>query len=281
MAMNYIMRLTAIGAAKIAAATAGTGGVNLTQMAVGDGNGNPVALPTGNETALVREVYRANINALSVNANDPSMMLAELLIPSDIGNFAIHEVGVFDDDGDLFAYANFPATWKPIPADGSTRDMIVQAAMKVRNSNVVNLVVDGNLVLATRQWVLATITRAYLIPGGTTGQVLRKKSNADGDTEWANITDALNIVVDVIKESHTAVAGQTVFTLTKCSTVGVAVYIEGVRVFDYTILNETQLQLQAPLTAGQLIWFVQNEPNEPFKLRRMVAGKAYFMGQMT
>ncbi len=88
--MIYLMKLTALGTAKIAAATAGLGAVNLTQMAVGDGNGNPVAPPTGYETALVREVFRSNINSLAVNRNDASVMLAEMLIPSEIGGFAVH-----------------------------------------------------------------------------------------------------------------------------------------------------------------------------------------------
>lgn len=277
--MNFLMKLTALGAAKIAAATANLGAVNLTEMAVGDGNGNPVPPPTGAETTLVREVYRANINSLAVNANDATVMLAEMLIPGSVGGFAIHEVGVYDDDGDLFAYANFPATYKPIATEGSTRDMIVQAAMKVANASAVNLVVDGNLVLATRQWVLATITRAYLLPGGTTGQVLRKVSNANGDTEWADITDAINIAVDVIQENQTAADGQTVFTLAVCTTDGVAVYVDGLRRFDITTLNDTQLQLGEGVAAGTAVWFVQNEPNEPLKLRRMAAGKAYYMGQ--
>lgn len=277
---DFLMKLTQIGAAKIAAATAGGPPVILTEMAVGDGNGNPVPQPTGTETGMVRVVHRTTLNSLAVNRNDATLMLAEMLIPSAIGNFAIHEVGVFDDDGDLFAYANFPATWKPVAAQGSSRDMIVQAAMKVANSAVVNLVVDGNLMLATRQWVLATITRAYILPGGTTGQIPRKLSNADGDIGWFDPGDALNIVIDVVKEAQTAVDGQSVFTLDVCSTDGVAVYVEGVREFDFTVLNQTQLQLGAPLPEGTRIWFLQNEPNEPLKLRRMAAGKAYFMGQM-
>lgn len=276
---DFVMKLTAIGAAKIAAASSGGPAVVLTTMAVGDGNGNPVAAPTGNETALVREVYRSQLNSLAVNANDHTLMLAEISIPSNVGNFAIYEIGVFDASGALFAYGNFPATWKPIAANGSTRDMTVQAAMKVGNSAVVNLVIDTSIVAATRQWVLATITRAFLIPGGTVGQVLAKASNADGDFKFVDPTAAVNVLVNVVKELQTTVNAQTVYTLATMTTDGVAIYVAGTRIFDFTVLSKTQVQLGTARAAGQQIAFVQNEPNEPLQLRRLAISRAFYMGQ--
>lgn len=275
---TYVMKLTAIGAAKIAAATSGGAAVSLTEMAVGDGNGNPVT-PTGSENALVHEVYRVGISSLGVVSGDTSRMVAEMLIPSATGNFAIREVGVFDSTGALIAYGNFPDTWKPIPTDGSSRDMVIQATMKVGNSSVVNLVVDGNIVGASRQWVLNTITRAYILPGGTTGQVATKASNADGDIIWTDPTAALNIVVNAIKEEQTAAAGQDTFTLAVCTTVGVAVYVEGIRQHNFTVLTTTSLRLSRTLPLGTKVLFVQNEPNNALDLRKIAAGKAYFMGQ--
>lgn len=275
---NFVMKLTAVGAAKITAAANGGPAVVLTTMAVGDGNGNPVAPPTGNEAALVREVYRHQLNSLAVNALDATMMLAELLIPSSVGNFAIYEVGVFDAAGALFAYGNFPATFKPIAANGSTRDMVIQAAMKVTNSSVVNLVIDTSIVAATRQWVLATITAAYLIPGGAVGQVLAKASNNPGDFKWIDPSAAVNVVVNTLKELQTTVAAQTVYTLATMTTDGVAIYVAGARIFDFTVLNETQVQLSTARAAGQQIAFVQNEPNEPLILRRLIISRSFFMG---
>lgn len=277
--MAYLLKLTAAGAAKLTAANAGGPAVSLTHIAIGDGNGNPVAEPTGNETALVHEIagQRRQINALYVSPTDSTVMMAEMVIPADQGGFAVHEIGIFDAEGGLFAYGNFPATYKPLASEGSTRDMIIEAAMKVSNSAVIQLVIDASIVIATRPWVLATMTTAFLIPGGTTGQILAKASNADGDFEWVDITDTFNIAVDVVKESHTATEGQTVFTLTTLTTDGVAVYVEGGREFDFTVLNETQVQLSAGLPAGVKVWFVQNEPNEPLKLRRLVIGRALYL----
>jgi phage-related tail fiber protein len=277
--MTYAIKLTQYGLTALASAEMGGPVISLTQIAVGDGNGNPVT-PSDTATALVREVHRTPINALFKNPNDATIVMAEMVIPSDIGGWAIREVGLFDATGALFAYGNFPETYKPIAAEGSTREMVIHVATKVGNAENVQLVIDTSIVLATRPWVLSTITAAFLIPGGLTGQVLTKASNAAGDFTWKDPTDAVNIAVDVIKEVQTAVADQQVFTLTVCTTEGVAVYVEGGREYDITPLNATQVQLSRPLSAGTRVLFVQNEPNEPLKLRRTITGRGYFLGQL-
>jgi hypothetical protein len=151
----YYMKVTTIGAAKLAAALAAGTPLEITQMAVGDGNGADVAPPVGTEEALVREVFRAPLSSLSESVSDPTIVLAEFPIPSATGGFYIREVGVFDDAGDLIAYGNFPVTYKPVPTDGTTRDMVVQSALKVGNAAAVTLVIDPNVVGATRAWVSA------------------------------------------------------------------------------------------------------------------------------
>lgn len=275
----FVIKLTEIGLEKQAAAETGGPAFSWTHIAVGDGNGNPVT-PSEGMTALVREVHRTQINAMYTNPSDPTILMVEMVLPSDIGGWAIREVGIFDAEGDMIAVGNFPDTYKPIASEGSAREMVLHCAVKVGNASVVQLVIDTSIVLATRPWVISYVTAATVVPGGTTGQVLAKKSNADGDTEWKSITDTFNIAIDVVKESQTAIAGQTVFTLAVCTTDGVAVYVEGSREFDFTVLNTTQIQLAGALPAGTRVFFVQNEPNEPLKLRRLVTGRAYFMGQM-
>lgn len=126
--MSFFMKLTAAGAAKVAAAQSGGPAVSLTHIALGDGNGNPVAEPTGSETALVREVYRDQISALYTNPNDNTLFMVEGLVPSNVGGFSVREVGIFDAENQLFAYGNFPETYKPVAAEGSTRDMVIVAA---------------------------------------------------------------------------------------------------------------------------------------------------------
>lgn len=280
--MTFLVKLTAVGLAKLTAANLpGGAAVSLTHIAVGDGNGNPVDMTNAEaKTALVHEVYRHQLNALFINPSDNTILVAEMVIPSDIGGWGIREIGVFDASGALFAYGNFPDTYKPIAAEGSTRDMVIYAAIKVSNAANVELVIDTSIVLATRQWALATFNGGFILPGGLTDQVLAKASNAAGDFKWINPTDAVNITINAIKEVQTATALQQIFTLAICTTVGVAVYVEGSREFDYTILNGSQVQLSRTLPAGTRVLFVQNEPNEPLEIRKIITGRGYFLGQL-
>ncbi len=278
--MDFLARITAVGLAKLAAAALPGGApVSLTHMAVGDGGGNPI--PTDPlPTELVNEVYRDQINSLMLNPSDSTMMIAELVIPSDEGGFSIREFSVIDAEGDTFAIGNFPDTYKPIAAEGSTREMLIYGAMKVSDTALIELVIDASIVLATRAWCLATFTGAFIIPGGLIGQVLSKASNTDGDFVWVDPSAAVNITVDAIKEEKTATAGQDIFTLTTLTTVGVAVYVEGAREHNYTLLNATQVQLARTLPVGTKVLFVQNEPNEPIQIRRMITGRGYYLGQL-
>lgn len=271
--------LTTAGLALYTAAVASGTPVQLTSMAVGDGNGNPTT-PSPAQTALVRQVFSANLSSLSVSPTDSSLMFAEMLIPPAIGGWAIREVGLYTANGTLFAVANFPDTYKPIVTEGATRDLVIKFGLKLSTTSAVTLVIDASIVGATRAWVLSTVTLALLAPGGTTHQVLRKRTNTDGDVEWADPTASLNIAVNAIKEIQTATSLQDTFTLATLTTDGTAVYVEGAREFDFTVLSSTQIRLSRTLPLNTRVMFVQNEPNEPLNLRRMAAGYAYFLGQL-
>ncbi|SIQ10931.1 phage tail protein [Marinobacterium stanieri] len=184
--MNYYMKVTQSGLAKLAAVTAGGPAVEITQGAIGDGNGAPVPVPDGSETTLINELERYSLNSLFAHPTDPTLVTAEFLVPADIGGWHIREVGLFTSDGELFAYGNFPETYKPTSAEGSTRDMLISAALRVGNSALMTLILDANVTVATRKWVNNTITLAYLLPGGRHHQVLAKASDNDGDTQWVN-----------------------------------------------------------------------------------------------
>lgn len=126
--------------------------VQLTHMAVGDGNGSPVT-PQATMTALVHEVYRANINLLTVDPDNPDQITAELVIPQSVGGFFIREVGLFLADGTLFAIGNTPLTEKTDIQSGSATDMSVKMVFRVQDASLIQLVIDPAQVLATREYV--------------------------------------------------------------------------------------------------------------------------------
>lgn len=152
MATKYFALLTNIGAAKLANATALGAKIEITQMAVGDGNG---VLPTPNpaQTALTHEQRRKPLNSLSVDPNNDSHIIAEQVIPENEGGWWIREIGLFDKDGDMIAVANCAETYKPQLQEGSGRVQIVRMILIVSSTEAVTLKIDPSVVLATRKYV--------------------------------------------------------------------------------------------------------------------------------
>ncbi|GCT27780.1 phage variable tail fiber protein [Escherichia coli] len=189
MATKYYAVLTNVGAAKLANATALGAQVEITQMAVGDGNG---ALPTPNpaQTALVHELRRAPLNTLSIDPNSANQIIAEQVIPEDVGGWWIREIGLFDKDGDLIAVANCAETYKPQLQEGSGRVQIVRMILIVSSTAAVTLKIDPSVVLATRAYV--------------DSQIIIAKSYADDlmDTHLANANphDQYPLIANALKE---------------------------------------------------------------------------------
>lgn len=255
---------TAYGLQRMAQAEASGVPVNLVAMAVGDGNGNATT-PSEGQTTLVREIAgtRRAPNRVYQDPNNPLLFTAELVVPATLGGFVIREVGIWDDAGGLFAVANTPSTYKPTDAEGAYADTIIRMQFLVANASIVTLQVDPNVAVATQSWIANTITLPYLLKGGTTGQILAKKSNADGDVLWVDPTTA-NVIVSTVEETQTLASGQTAVTLAVCSTIGLAIYIEGIRLRpdEWTphATDTTKLTLGTSYPDGTKADFVQNDP---------------------
>ncbi|WP_225548632.1 phage tail protein [Chromobacterium violaceum] len=147
---DFFTLLTAVGKAKLAAAASGGAPLKLSQMAVGEGDNGAYYTPTESQTALKSEAWRAGLNHLSTDPANPNWIVAELVIPDQVGGFTIREVGVFDADGALFAVGKFPESYKPVLADGANKQLYVRMILEVSNATAVTLMVDPSVVLATR-----------------------------------------------------------------------------------------------------------------------------------
>ena len=149
---TYFCILTAVGEAKDANAKALGTALKFTNMAVGDGNG---VLPTPDRarTALVHEVRRAPINTLKPDPLNPGQVIAEQIIPEDVGGWWIRELGLYDADGDLVAIGNCPETYKPQLSQGSGRVQVVRMVLIMSSAATVQLKIDPSVVLATRKYV--------------------------------------------------------------------------------------------------------------------------------
>lgn len=144
--------LTDIGEAKQANANALNIAWKITKMLLGDANGtDPVPAPQ--QTALIHEVYRADINQLFVDPANPGVLIAELVLPPNVGGWWIRELALEDEDGDFVAVANCAPSYKPLLAQGSGRNQVVRMHLIVSNTANVQLKIDPSVVLATRKYV--------------------------------------------------------------------------------------------------------------------------------
>jgi phage-related tail fiber protein len=269
---TYFAILTNAGSAKLTNAIALGQNVEWTEMAVGDGNGNPTT-PNQAQTALVRERYRAQLNQLAQDPDNPNYLLAELVIPSAVGGWNVVEAGIYDSDDVLVAVMNVPATYKPILAEGSGKDLAIRMIIEVSNAANVELKIDPSIVLASRSWVVGNFLARNKVAGGTTGQVLRKTNNADEAFEWWT-PGVSNITVNVVQEAQTLTTGQLIVDWAIISTSGAAFYIGGARLepTDYVTNSATRITLARAYPAGTRILGAQNEPHDNLQPVNVIGG---------
>ncbi|WEI10075.1 phage tail protein [Acinetobacter soli] len=262
--MTYRTLHTKLGLQLLAQAEATGSQIRLTHFAVGDGAGYPI-IPNADMTGLIRERFRATVNRVYQDPENDNKFTVEIIIPVSVGGFVMREIGVFDSNGNLVIVGNIPDTQKPVASDGSYTDTIYRIPFMVSNAETVQLNIDPNVVIATHSWILNTLTPAYLFPGGTTGQVLKKSSNEDGKTYWADPADA-NVFVDCVEEEQQLAANQTIVTFSHVTTTGLAIYIDGERISNKTgadgwqATSATDILLGKSYPADSIILGVQNDP---------------------
>ena len=153
MSTKFKTVITTAGAAKLAAATAQGGRkVNITTMAVGDGGGK-LPVPDAGQTGLIHEVWRHALNKISQDKRNSNYIIAELVIPPEVGGFWMRELGLYDDAGTLIAVANMAESYKPALAEGSGRSQTCRMVIIVSSVASVELTIDTTTVMATQDYV--------------------------------------------------------------------------------------------------------------------------------
>ena len=153
MSTKFKTVITTAGAAKLAAATVPGGKkVNLSAMAVGDGNGK-LPVPDAGQTKLVHEVWRHALNKVSVDNKNKNYIVAELVVPPEVGGFWMRELGLYDDAGTLIAVSNMAESYKPELAEGSGRAQTCRMVIIISNVASVELTIDASTVMATQDYV--------------------------------------------------------------------------------------------------------------------------------
>ena len=126
--------------------------VNITTMAVGDGGGK-LPVPDAGQTGLIHEVWRHALNKISQDKRNSNYIIAELVIPPEVGGFWMRELGLYDDAGTLIAVANMAESYKPALAEGSGRSQTCRMVIIVSSVASVELTIDTTTVMATQDYV--------------------------------------------------------------------------------------------------------------------------------
>lgn len=177
--------VTTLGQARIASAIESGKDVNITHLAVGDGKGNATE-PSVGQTALVHETYRLKLNSIKIDNKNANWIIAEAIIPAEVGGFWMREMGLYAADGTLIAVSNMADTYKPTLEEGSGRTQTLRMIITVTDTDAVSLTIDDTLIIATEEYVnnlLAEHEASRRHPDGTlTAKCFVQLSSAVGST---------------------------------------------------------------------------------------------------
>ena len=186
MASQYFAILTDYGTRAIAHALSQGQPLQLTQFAVGDGNGQAVT-PTASATALVHQTHIAPVSAVSLAPRNNKQVIVELTIPENVGGFYIREMGVFDAQNKLIAYANCPESFKPTESSGSGKVQVLRMILKVESSSAVTLSIDNSVIFVTRQQMapktITATTQNGFDESGHTHEIAKASTTQQGITQ--------------------------------------------------------------------------------------------------
>lgn len=130
--------LTNIGLSKLAAATP-QNQLNITHIAVGDGNGGfPTLSPSA--TALTNEVWRGDASNPVKDASNTKYVYFETNIPPEAGPFDVREIACFDSDGDMIAIGHTSLIQKPNPTDDASFAVAVKIFIALENASDFDLI---------------------------------------------------------------------------------------------------------------------------------------------
>ncbi|QLY68947.1 phage tail protein [Citrobacter freundii] len=207
MSTKFKTIITTAGAAKLAAATMPGGKkVNLTAMAVGDGGG-VLSEPNAGQVKLINEVWRHALNKISQDNKNKNYIVAELVIPPEVGGFWMRELGLYDDAGTLIAVANMAESYKPELAEGSGRAQTCRMVIIVSSVASVELSIDATTVMATQDYVddkLAEHERSRNHPDAT----LKEKGFVQLSSATDSTSEVLAATPKAVKAAHDLASGK-------------------------------------------------------------------------
>jgi hypothetical protein len=178
--MAYGMKLTTIGAAKLLAAATDETEITFSKIVWGNASGTAYE-PTGEETALVNQIYQNDVLAVELDEEHPNVYRVDGELVSASSEFTLLEVGILDSEGDLIAIGNHPAQFVPGPSSSFTLDYKPSWFLVISSELAVAVTLAPAGDYATEEWVTANFQ-----PKGT---YVKTVTGEDGVTVTGSATD--------------------------------------------------------------------------------------------
>lgn len=179
--------------------------VTFTDIALGTGD----RYPGGGETALQDEVYRGAITGSGTDANAPNVYWFDLYVPASVPTMQVREMGLFDEDGILYAITRFPSPAVHFgPGSAGSSDNTYRINVVVADTANINVTVSPIHALTSDRQVL---TDKGLAGGGDLS------TDRTIVTDWSNLTGnsalAINDLLNIRQKIGVGGEGQTKVTL--------------------------------------------------------------------
>lgn len=146
---QYYTLVTDIGTKKIAEMIATGSKLNLVKLQLGDGGGAYYE-PSTKQTALKNKVHEINVNSIKINAENQNWITIEGIVEAKVGGFHIREVGIFDDSNQLISIAKYSETYKPLPSEGTAKELVIRVVIDIDNVDSINMSVNADIAIATK-----------------------------------------------------------------------------------------------------------------------------------
>lgn len=150
---------TTLGASKLAYGLAMNQPVQIREMVLTDGGGQSFT-PAASLEAMPNIVHRGLLNSLEQHPDNPRWVIAELVVPAEVGGFTIRGLGLVDVDGDLIFVGNHAEQYKPVQAQGSDETKTIRMVVLVSDVAAVTLRTDPSVVMATRAFTEGLVAQA-------------------------------------------------------------------------------------------------------------------------
>lgn len=147
--VDFFPVVTKVGTMRIADAAFYHKPLEITEFAVGDGDGHYV-LPDENITELKHEVWRGKAEVTKV-VDEPGVFNIRGIIPGGVGGFTIREMAAFNKDGEIIVYGNAPGWRKMKPSDGISNPIDLCMQIVVADANSIHVTVDYDGITCTKK----------------------------------------------------------------------------------------------------------------------------------